>query len=319
MFYFLIALSAFILSTTLSKLTIKVLSKKKILDVPTSRSNHKSATLRGGGIAIASTICIAYILYYIYTRDTNLLYVFFGLLIISTVSFIDDIKNLSIKIRILFQGIAILMLLGPIDCFNLLCFIIIFLSFFAFINFYNFMDGIDGLDTSEAIHISLSIFILSFIAPNIPTEIRVISLTTCAACLGFIKFNWHPAKIFLGDVGSISLGFICAWMLFNLFSQGFWAAALIIPMVFLADSGITLLKRIIAGKKIWQAHSEHFYQQAVRNGQSHDKVTKKIIYCNLALFVLSITSLTYPIISFGAAVLLVVGLLYNLQKCGTSS
>lgn len=318
MFYFLIAFSAFILSITLSKLTIKVLSKKKILDIPTSRSNHKSATLRGGGIAIASTICIAYILYYIYTRDTNLLYVFFGLLIISSVSFIDDLKNLSIKTRIIFQGLSIFILLLPVELANFLFYIIIFLFFFIFINFYNFMDGIDGLDTSEAIHISFSVFILSFIIPNIPTEIKIISLTTCAACLGFIKFNWHPAKIFLGDVGSISLGFICAWMLFNLFYyQGSWAATLIIPMVFLADSGITLLKRIIAGKKIWQAHSEHFYQRAVRNGQSHARVTKKIIYCNLALFVLSITSLTYPILSFGTAALLVVGLLYNLQRSAT--
>jgi len=315
MFYFIVALSSFILSLILSKLTIKVLSKKKILDIPTSRSNHASATLRGGGLAIASTICIAYILYYIYSRDANLLYVFSGLLIISSVSFIDDIKNLSIKTRIIFQGLSIFILLIPVDLVNSLFFIIIFLSFFAFINFYNFMDGIDGLDTSETIHISLSIFILSFFAPNIPAEIRVISLTTCAACLGFIKFNWHPAKIFLGDVGSISLGFICAWMLFNLFYySGLWAATLIIPMVFLADSGITLLKRIIARKKIWKPHSEHFYQQAVRNGQSHSKVTKKIIYCNLALFVLSIMSLTYPILSFGIAVLLVVGLLHNLQR-----
>ena len=176
------------------------------------------------------------------------------------------------------------------------------------------MDGIDGSATSEAIHISLGALLLSFIVPEIPTQIIILSLVTLASCLGFIKFNWHPAKIFLGDVGSISLGLICGWILISLALQGLYAAAIILPLFYLADSGLTILKRLLKGKKIWEAHSEHFFQKAIRKGKSHNVVTKKIIRCNFLLLILSLASLYYPITSVITSGVVVIRLLYSLQK-----
>lgn len=315
MFYFIIALSSFSLSLILTVFAIKLFSKYHILDVPNARSNHKSATPRGGGIAIVLTLLISIFIYQkIYFKDIRFLYLLLSLLIIAAISFIDDIKQVSIVIRIIFQVTAIsILLISYFPNFNIYITIALIMTLFVFINFYNFMDGIDGSATAEAIHISSSIVILGFITA-IPHDVIIIALITASASLGFIIYNWHPAKIFLGDVGSISLGFVCGWMLLAIAFEGHLAAAIILPLFYMSDSGITIIKRLFAGKKIWQAHSEHFYQQAARNGVPHNVITKKIIYCNSSLCILSITSTFYPIPAIILAVIITLRTLHHLQK-----
>ena len=175
------------------------------------------------------------------------------------------------------------------------------------------MDGIDGSAAAEAIHISFSIVVLSFLT-SIPYEVTIIALMMASACLGFIIYNWHPAKIFLGDVGSISIGFVCGWMLLAIAFHGQLAAAIILPLFYISDSGITIVRRLFAGKKIWEAHSEHFYQQAVRKGVPHDVITKKIIYCNSSLCMLAITSAFYPIPTVILAVIITAFTLYRMKN-----
>jgi UDP-N-acetylmuramyl pentapeptide phosphotransferase/UDP-N-acetylglucosamine-1-phosphate transferase len=185
---------------------------------------------------------------------------------------------------------------------------------FCFINFYNFMDGIDGSAASEAIHIGISIVVLYLFDTSIPRELIIVAIILIGASLGFVIFNWHPAKIFLGDVGSIALGVICGWLLLNLALYKYFAAAIILPLYYMADSALTITKRLLQGKKIWQAHSEHFFQKAVRKGLSHAKVTRKIIFTNFILCALSVISMDYPITALAAGIVTVGVLLYKFQK-----
>jgi UDP-N-acetylmuramyl pentapeptide phosphotransferase/UDP-N-acetylglucosamine-1-phosphate transferase len=103
------------------------------------------------------------------------------------------------------------------------------------------------------------------------------------AAIGFLVWNWSPAKIFLGDVGSVPLGYILGFLLLDLAVRGYWKIALILPLYFLADATITLVRRLLRGERFWQAHREHFYQQAVRRGLGHAAVAKRVIAADLVL------------------------------------
>lgn len=177
------------------------------------------------------------------------------------------------------------------------------------------MDGIDGITCSETITICIGMVLIAFFS-QFPQEVAVFALALAICCAGFLPWNWHKAKIFLGDVGSIPLGFLVGWLLIVLAMYGYWAAALILPAYYFTDAGITLLMRLIRKKKIWQAHSEHFYQQAVRSGKSHSAVVITITVANIGftgLAVASTISQNYAVICFAAAIILSLALLYYLK------
>ena len=98
-------------------------------------------------------------------------------------------------------------------------------------------------------------------------------------------WNWSPARIFLGDVGSVPLGYLSGFLLLDLATRGRWRIALILPLYFLADATITLFRRLLAGERLWEPHRHHFYQQALRNGLGHAAVVKRVIAANLLLIV----------------------------------
>src|SRR6202011_3993706 len=104
-----------------------------------------------------------------------------------------------------------------------------------------------------------------------------------ATAAGFLVWNWAPARIFLGDVGSVPLGYLLGFLLLDAAARGHWKLALILPLYFLADATITLLRRLLRGERVWQAHREHFYQQAVRDGLDHGAVVKRVIVADLLL------------------------------------
>jgi len=111
-----------------------------------------------------------------------------------------------------------------------------------------------------------------------------------AAMLCLLVWNWAPAKLFLGDVGSVPLGYLIGWLLLAAAADGAWAAALILPLYYLADATITLAWRAARGVKIWQAHREHFYQRAVQGGASHARVAAQVLACNAVLIVLAVVA-----------------------------
>jgi UDP-N-acetylmuramyl pentapeptide phosphotransferase/UDP-N-acetylglucosamine-1-phosphate transferase len=103
------------------------------------------------------------------------------------------------------------------------------------------------------------------------------------ASLGFLAWNWSPARIFMGDVGSVPLGYLLGFLLLDLAFLGEWLVALILPLYFLADASLTLARRALRGARVWQAHREHFYQRAAQGGLGHAAIVARVIVADLAL------------------------------------
>jgi UDP-N-acetylmuramyl pentapeptide phosphotransferase/UDP-N-acetylglucosamine-1-phosphate transferase len=319
--YFIIPLA---LSTLLTKQLITFLGKNRMVDLPNQRKNHKTPTPRGGGIAIIGTIFI-FIVPLALQLHTNYhpIFLMLAVFICAAISMLDDAFTISIPLRMCFQALAIYLAINSLPEYNtnLLLHsmplsvekILVAIALLGFINIYNFMDGIDGLAASQTVYIAIMALIFSTIA-QIDISISYLCLSVIGACAGFLIYNWHPARIFMGDVGSVTLGLICGWLLLNLAIHGYIAAAIIIPGYYLADGISTILKRLIQKKKIWQAHSEHYYQLAVRKGKSHSQVTKKIIYCNIVLGLLSLFSMSYPIVALVLATIFVFVFLLRLTN-----
>ena len=285
MFLFLLTLS-----WLLTYLVKWIATKKSLVDIPNDRSSHTIPTPHGGGIAIALTwfLGISY-LYNIGRMDSSLYFALMGGVIISVVSYIDDLYELSAKLRIAIQGsVAILglYLLGGFHSIYLGIFsldnqfitnIFAFFMIIWFINLYNFLDGIDGYAGSEAIFLGIAGFVL-FGGDHF--------LVLIASVLGFLIWNWHKAKIFMGDVGSTLLGYnIAIFTLYyaNEHSSNFWIWIVLFGL-FWFDATVTLYRRYKNGEKLSQAHKKHAFQRLNQSGWRHDKVTLFSLFINLILF-----------------------------------
>ena len=295
-----------ILSTLLTWALINVL-RQRVLDVPNERSSHQSPMPRGGGLAIfGAFILINLVAVPSLAFLQPFLPLIAGATLLIVISWIDDLYKLGPLPRLAAQIVAVIIgvmaLQGRVFQGHLpvaIDAVLAGLLWLWFINLFNFMDGIDGLAAGEAIFIGIGIFILT----GWPQPV-VLS----AAVLGFLFWNWGPAKIFLGDVGSVPLGFLLGAFLLQLAELGFWAAALILPAYFLTDATATLMKRLYRGELVWKAHRQHFYQLAVQNGRSHRLVAGVVMAANLLLVGAAILSIRYPLYGLFAAAL-IVGLL----------
>jgi UDP-N-acetylmuramyl pentapeptide phosphotransferase/UDP-N-acetylglucosamine-1-phosphate transferase len=183
-----------------------------------------------------------------------------------------------------------------------------------FVNLYNFMDGSDGLAAGEATAIGLGLALVAlWLDGGGPTAST--GLVLAGAALGFLWWNRPPARLFLGDAGSLPLGYLVGWLLLDAAGRGHWAAALILPGYFLADASLTLALRAARGEKLVAAHAGHFYQQAVRNGLGHRGTLLTVTAGNLVLiaFALGAERGEVPASLVGAA-LTVAYLLYRLAR-----
>ncbi len=311
-----------IASYLFTRVLINLLPKYGMVDVPSTRRVHDRETPRGGGVAfvvIFGTLLplFEYCMFGKFDRSLVILQIFFP---ISLVSFWDDISHVVIPIRLLIHVLcsflAIMWLIhpNPILRYEIPVYLDLTIAAFAlltFLNLYNFLDGIDGITVSETAHLSFTIIILCFLGYDIiPNVDMVIIITTIILgwSIGFFYFNWQPAKIFLGDAGSISLGFLLGICLLTVASAStkLFAACVIASLYYVADGGLTILIRIVKGERIWEPHLQHFFQKSVRKGRSHERVVKRIIKCNLLLMIFSVGSLYYPIISIIGALIVVV-------------
>jgi UDP-N-acetylmuramyl pentapeptide phosphotransferase/UDP-N-acetylglucosamine-1-phosphate transferase len=187
------------------------------------------------------------------------------------------------------------------------------LAWLWFINLFNFMDGIDGLAGSEAIAVAIG-YLTLVTAVGQSGPLWHLALILAAATAGYLYWNWHPAKVFMGDAGSVPLGFVLGWLLLDLALRGYWAAALILPLYFAADATYTLLTRALRGEKPWEAHRQHFYQRAVLGGTSPSGVVWRVSAANAVLIVLALMSATRPVPALAAAAAVVAGLLGYLAR-----
>ena len=228
-------------------------------------------------------------MYFIGDIELNLFYALLIGIIISVVSFFDDIYELSPKIRLISQAIVALGGLYFLGGFNsldlfvftienqIVTFLFAFLLIVWFINLYNFLDGINGYAGSEAVFLALAGFIL-FNGSHF--------LVLAVAVLGFLFWNWNHAKIFMGDVGSTLLGYnIAIFTIYyaNTEPSNFWVWIILFG-VYWFDATLTLLRRKLNHEKLSQAHKKHAYQRLNQSGWSHYKVTNYSIVLNLILF-----------------------------------
>ncbi|MGY8958072.1 MAG: MraY family glycosyltransferase [Alphaproteobacteria bacterium] len=302
---------------------IPILRRRAIMDLPNDRSSHTTPTPRGGGAAVTLVILLVWAWRAVETGDSWSPAILAAALGLAVVSWVDDLRSLSPLTRLAAQvlavaiGVAALLdgafffqglLPGWLDV------LVAAIGWIWFVNLFNFMDGIDGISGVEAFSVGCGAALVAFLAPDIAPPAPFFGLTIAAAALGFLMWNWHPAKVFLGDVGSIPIGFLLGWVLLGLAAAGLWAAAIILPLYYLADATITLTRRVLRGEKPWRAHREHFYQRAVQNGRSHARVSAMILVANFALIALAVAAISWPWMSLAGAIVLVCALLRLLGR-----
>ena len=282
-------------------LLMKPLLVRYALARPNARSSHKVPTPQGGGIAIlAATILVAGIA--IRWLDLS----GFHLLLVAAVSVafgvagtMDDIKPMPALPRLAFQFVLLLVVfskperrLFP-DVPIIVEWTFTMLAGLWFVNLVNFMDGLDWITIATMVPITTFIAALGWFG-FLPTQVALISAALCGALIGFAPFNKPVAKLFLGDVGSLSIGFLVGWLLWQLAGTGALAAAILLPLYHLADATITLLRRLARREKVWEAHRSHFYQQATVNGFSVMAVSAHVFVLNLALAALAAWTIVSP-------------------------
>lgn len=284
----LILSGVFLASLVATRSVLIWLHHRQILDHPNERSSHALPTPRGGGIAVTLVLLGAWA----WLGPPGIGLVLGPALFLAALSFADDLKSLPARWRFLAQVVAVAIVLafwpeerGPFFG-DLLPYWLDLLAagllWVWFVNLYNFMDGIDGITGVETIVIGVGVALVAAIA-RLNVEVFLCGATAAAVAMGFLWWNWHPARIFMGDVGSIPLGFLLGWLLLYLASRGQPVPALVLPAYYLADATITLTRRALRGEKVWQAHREHFYQRAVLAGRSHASVSLRILGLGLVL------------------------------------
>ncbi len=315
---------AYLASAVTTALVRRHLVRHQVLDRPNERSMHTEPVPRGGGLAILIVLFagLAFVLQdKLLQAPTS--WILASVLLLAFVSWIDDRQHVSPVLRLGAHIVAAFTgsLAFPDDALlfsGLLPFwadrLVIVAVWAWFINLSNFMDGIDGIAASETISLVTGVALLLGVLLHHDPFIIALQTLLLGACCGFLAFNWHPAKIFLGDVGSVPLGFITGFLLLQVALLGYPLPALILPLYYLADSGVTLVGRIIKREKFWQPHRQHFYQRAAQGAGRHDPVVIWIQLTNLALIATALISLSQPWTGAGLAIILVALLLARMHK-----
>jgi Fuc2NAc and GlcNAc transferase len=292
--YSLFAVAAVLaISFLVSGSVLRYAVRRNLMDIPNERSSQSAPIPRGGGIAIAIAGIIGVVLLWSREMVPGWLLVGFCLpgIAIAVVGFIDDAVQVSAFIRftvhIVACSIGLVMIPDAAQMVfpgaqvpELLLQFILVVGLAWAVNLFNFMDGIDGLAGIEAVYIAVAILLLAF--ANGQLESALPAAVTGAAALGFLAYNWPPARLFMGDVGSGFLGYALGFSMLAAIADGLniWAAITVVG-AFVADSTVTLLTRILRGEKASQAHRTHAYQRLAQRW-GHGKVT--VLYLAINLF-----------------------------------
>lgn len=237
------------------------------LDIPIDRSLHLQPVPRTGGMGICLGVLAA-----VFLLDTPELYPMMLLgAVLAGVSLLDDFRTLPVLVRLVVHvmvSLAFAFLYAPESLPAWALGMVIFILAWS-INLYNFMDGSDGLAAGMAMFGFGAYGLAAWGGGDI--SLAIVAFSIAAAALSFLASNFHPARIFMGDVGAIPLGFIAGALGCIGYWRGIWP--MLFPVIvfspFIMDASVTLLKRLIQGKKVWQAHNTHYYQRLVGMGLGH--------------------------------------------------
>lgn len=283
-------LMAAAVSALLTFAWIGLARRTNLLDQPGARRVHSRATPRGGGLGIALLGAAAWI----WSFDSDTLnpvnwHLGVGILLFALVGLADDLRPLAAGPKLLGQLLAAGVLCTGTNDVSGLALALLVLAAAYWVNVVNFMDGSNGLVGLQGLVISLALAAW----PGQPIEIVFAALVLAGACAGFLPFNLGLARVFLGDIGSHAIGaglfalFLASWR------SGVLplACVLILATPILLDSGLTLARRVIAGRKPWRAHREHLYQYAIRSRIPHLNVALAYAAWTLASSLLAATAL----------------------------
>ncbi len=270
---------------------------------PNARSSHLQPTPQGGGIAVVvATLVVAWGAFalspaLLHNQGGQFLAVTAATALLAVVGAIDDIRSLPAGARLAMQCIAVsavvtalpneLQILPQVPWpIERTC---LFLAGVWFVNLVNFMDGIDWMSVAEFVPVTGAIVLLGLAGAVEPLP-ALVAAALAGAMIGFAPFNRPVAQVFLGDVGSLPIGLLLGWLLLQLAAMGHLAAALILPLYYLADATITLASRVVRGEAFWQAHRTHFYQRATDRGLAVREIVTRVFLANLALVALALVT-----------------------------
>ncbi len=269
--------------------------RRNVLDIPNERSSHSAPTPRGGGLVIVIVSLLGYAAIAIGLDAPFSVGFFVGAIIISSVSWLDDLYSIPFWSRLIahvaaslvlvwdagvLQTIWVPLLSVEIQLGYLVGLVLTVLWVVWLVNAYNFMDGIDGIAALQAVIAGIAWAVILY-ALDIPGA-SLFAAILASSSLGFLIHNWQPARIFMGDVGSAFLGFTLAAMPLVARTgtrdemSGLPVFALLLVWFFVLDSVFTLVNRALQGERVWEAHRQHLYQRMVIAGRQH--ATVSLIY-----------------------------------------
>jgi UDP-N-acetylmuramyl pentapeptide phosphotransferase/UDP-N-acetylglucosamine-1-phosphate transferase len=340
------ALLVFVVSAAIVDLVIVLATRYRLVDLPNQRSAHALPTARGGGIAIVITVTAAAIA--VAFRWPNvalgvLLGALLPSLVIGFVGVIDDVQPLRALLRLFLQiaaAVVVTLVLGPLRSITLPGMPPVELGWWAWpltvlwvvgmINAFNFMDGSDGMAALGSVTVGFAIAVMAA-AVWAPAPM-VLSAFIAAAAGGFLVFNWHPARVFMGDVGSAFLGTLFAAV--PLLFPGTMRGLVFVPVVmalwpYIYDPLVSVIRRAWNGHNPLEPHREFLFHRLIRSGVSH--AWSAVLYACLSaagglLGIALVTGImpaayewTAPLAILALAGLLTVGIEYRCARCGLAS
>jgi UDP-N-acetylmuramyl pentapeptide phosphotransferase/UDP-N-acetylglucosamine-1-phosphate transferase len=272
--------------------------RRHALARPNARSSHVQPTPQGGGIAVVVSVAIVTLAAVTLTVPSDervqLAWVIGAAALIAAVGAVDDLRTLPVLPRLALQAIAVAIVIAalPADLRIVPPLPWLFerallgVAALWFVNLVNFMDGIDWMTVAEVVPVTGGLVAVGSLGA-LPSAGVIAALALLGAVLGFAPFNRPVARLFLGDVGSLPVGLLLAWLLMLLALDGHVAAALLLPLYYLADASLTLARRVFAGERVWQAHRTHFYQRATDGGFTVNEIVGRVFAVNVVLAVLA--------------------------------
>ena len=279
------------------------LFRRYALARPNARSSHSAPTPQGGGVAVILAVMLTLgvgnaLIGPDGSAPADALPLGAAVVLLTVLGAIDDVVPIAPFRRLAVQGVAVILAVSTMPAeLRAIPIAPIAVERTAevvaglwFVNLVNFMDGIDWMTVAETVPSTASIFIFALLGAA-PPPAGSVALALCGAMLGFAPFNRPVAKLFLGDVGSLPIGLLLFWLLLQLAGSGHLAAAVLLPLYYVADSTITLLRRLMRSEPITEAHRTHFYQLAVIRKLSVMTVVRSVFAVNIALALLAALSI----------------------------
>lgn len=291
---------------------------RHFLAIPNQRSLHGEAVPQGAGLAMMGAMLAAFTVLWMMDRmeaEPWPLPVLAGAVWLMVLGALDDASEVPIVWRLAGQAAAaILVVFSLPEGFHILPDVLplmvervlLVISVIGFINAVNFLDGIDWITVAQTVPMAGTVAVMAWLGA-VPQNIGLTALVLVGATLGFAVFNKHPARIFLGDAGSLPVGLILTWLLIFV-ARADLEAALLLALYTLSDAGVTLIRRALRGEPFWVAHRSHFYQRAVMLGFKPPEVTLRVFLLCCLLGALGVTALETDSLA-GDLILLAAGLL----------